>query len=49
MEDFTRFAVEAHKLAVFVKLDDSFVRDASFSIEDNLTGRLAKELRQSQK
>ena len=42
MEDFTRFAVEAYKLAVFVKLDDSFIHDASFSIEDHLTSRLAK-------
>ena len=42
MEDFTRYAVEAHKLAVFMKLDDDFVYDASFSIEDYLTSRLAK-------
>lgn len=42
MVDFTRYAVEAHKLSVFVKLDDDFVHDASFSIEDYLTSRLAK-------
>lgn len=42
MNDFTRYAVEMHKLAVFVKLDDDFVHDATFNIEDYLTGRLAK-------
>lgn len=42
MNDFTRYAVEMHKLAVFVKLDDDFVHDATFDIEDYLTGRLAK-------
>lgn len=42
MDDFTRYPVEAHKLAVFVKLDDDFVHDATFSIEDYLTSRLAK-------
>ena len=42
MNDFTRYAVEMHKLAVFVKLDDDFVHDASFDIEDYLTSRLAK-------
>ena len=42
MDDFTRYAVEAHKLAVFVKLDDDFVHDATFDIEDYLTGRLAR-------
>ena len=31
-----------HKLAVFVKLDDDFVHNASFDIEDYLTSRLAK-------
>ncbi|MBR1812160.1 MAG: phage major capsid protein [Clostridia bacterium] len=42
VNDFTRYAVEMHKLAVFVKLDDDFVHDATFDIEDYLTGRLAK-------
>ena len=41
-DDFTRYAVDTHKLAVFVKLDDDFVHDATFSIEDYLTDRLAK-------
>lgn len=42
VNDFTRYAVDMHKLAVFVKLDDDFVRDATFNIEDYLTDRLAK-------
>lgn len=42
MNDFTRYTVEMHKLAVFVKLDDDFVHYASFDIEDYLTNRLAK-------
>lgn len=42
VNDFTRYAVEMHKLAVFVKLDDTFVHDAAFDIEDYLTSRLAK-------
>lgn len=31
-----------HKLAVFVKLDDDFIHDATFDIEDYLTKRLAR-------
>lgn len=42
LNDFTRYPVDAHKLAVFVKLDADFVHDAAFSIEDYLIGRLAK-------
>ena len=42
MNDFTRYPVESHKLAVLVKLDSDFVNDAKFNIEDYLTGRLAK-------
>lgn len=42
VNDFTRYAVDSHKLAVFVKLDDDFVHDAAFSLEDYLTERLAK-------
>ena len=34
--------VDAHKLAVFVKLDDDFIHDAAFDIEDYLTKRLAR-------
>lgn len=40
--DFTRLSVDSHKLAVFVKLDEGFVRDASFDIEEFLVNRLAK-------
>ena len=40
VNDFTRYAVDAHKLAVFVKLDDDFIHDTTFSIEDYLTDRL---------
>ena len=42
VNDFTRHAVDSHKLAVFVKLDDDFVHDAAFSLEDYLTDRLAE-------
>lgn len=42
VNDFTRYSVDMHKLAVFVKLSDEFVHDATFSIEDYLTDRLAK-------
>lgn len=42
MNDFTRYPVEAHKLAVLVKLDTDFVGDVAFDIEGYLTGRLAK-------
>ena len=42
MNDFTRYPVEAHKLAVLVRLDTDFVGDAAFDIEGYLTGRLAK-------
>ncbi len=42
MDDYTRYPVEAHKLAVLVKLDTDFVHDATFSIEEYLTDRLAK-------
>lgn len=48
VNDFTRYAVDSHKLAVFVKLDDDFVHDAAFSLEDYLTERLAKNLAKSE-
>lgn len=41
-DDFTRYPVDLHKLAVFVRLDDDFIHDASFSIEKYLTDRLAR-------
>lgn len=42
VNDFTRYPVDAHKLAVFVKLDEDFIHDAAFNIRDYLTERLAK-------
>lgn len=42
VDDFTRYPVDMHKLAVFVKLDDDFVHDATFSIRDYLTDRFAR-------
>mgnify|MGYP002577288980 FL=1 len=48
VNDFTCYAVDSHKLAVFVKLDDDFVHDAAFSLEDYLTERLAKNLAKSE-
>lgn len=42
MADFSDIALESHKLAVFLKLEDAFVKDATFNIEDYLVKRLAK-------
>lgn len=42
VNEFTRYVVDSHKLAVFVKLDDDFVHDAAFNIEAYLTDRLAE-------
>ena len=42
MEDFTKYAVDSHKLAAFVKLDNDFIHDVTFDFEDYLTGRMAK-------
>lgn len=42
MNDFTKISIDSHKLAVFVKLDDDFIHDATFDIEDYLIKRLAK-------
>lgn len=41
-DDFTRYPVDKCKLGVLVKLDEDFVHDASFNIEEYLTQRLAK-------
>lgn len=41
-EDFTQIAVDSHKLAVFIKTDEDFIRDASFDFEGYLIQRLAK-------
>jgi len=40
--DFTRYIVDRWKLGTLVKLDEDFVRDATFNVEDYLTKRLAK-------
>lgn len=42
MKDFNVNAIGSHKLAVFVKMDDDFVSDAAFDLEQHLIGRLAK-------
>ena len=42
IDDFTVSKIGSHKLAVFVKLDEDFVNDAGFSIEDYLTARLGR-------
>lgn len=42
LNDFTKYPVESYKLAVFVKLSENFVHDASFNVQDYLTRRLAK-------
>lgn len=41
-KDFNEKSIESYKLAAFVKLDESFVKDASFSIENYLTERFTK-------
>ena len=42
MGDFGDIALDSHKLAVFLKLEEDFVKDATFNIEDYLVSRLAK-------
>lgn len=42
MKDFNVNAIGNHKLAAFVKMDEDFVRDAAFSLEQHLIGRFAK-------
>lgn len=42
MADFSDIALASHKLAVFLKLEDAFIKDATFNIEDYLVSRLAK-------
>lgn len=42
MKDFNETSIESHKLAVFVKLEEDFVRDAVFSLERYLIGRFSK-------
>lgn len=42
MGDFSDIMLTSHKLAVFLKLEDTLVRDPFFKIEDYLVKRLAK-------
>lgn len=42
MKDFNVNSIGSHKLAVLVKMDEDFVRDAAFSLESYLIGRFAK-------
>lgn len=42
MTDFTQIPLGSHKLAAFVRLDEDFVQDAAFNIEDYLMHRFAK-------
>ena len=47
-DDFTKYSVDLHKLAVFVKLDDDFIHDVSFDIDEYLTDRLAKNFAEAE-
>ena len=42
MADFSDIALESHKLAVFLKLEDALIRDPYFKVEDYMVKRLAK-------
>lgn len=42
MKDFKVANVDSHKLAVFIKTDDDFIRDATFDFEKYLIDRFAK-------
>lgn len=42
VKDFTNYTVETWKLAAFVKLDEDFIHDVTFDIEQYLVQRLAK-------
>ena len=42
MDDFTVKTIGSHKVGAFLKMDEDFVYDASFSFEDYLIQRLAK-------
>lgn len=44
MEDFGEITLGTHKLAVFLKLEETLIRDPFFKIEDYLVKRLAKNL-----
>lgn len=42
-EDFENLALDSHKLATFLKIEEDFVKDASFNFEDYLLKRFAKD------
>ena len=42
IEDFKEHKLESHKLAAFVKLDEDFIHDVSFHLENYLVQRFAK-------
>ena len=42
MEDFDELTIQSHKLATFFKLEEAFVQDNTFMLEDHLVKRLAK-------
>jgi len=42
IDDFTINTIDSHKLAAFVKLNDEFVHDITFDLEDYLIKRFAK-------
>lgn len=42
LEDFTNLPVDSHKAAALVKLDEDFVNDANFGIENYVIGKFAK-------
>jgi HK97 family phage major capsid protein len=42
MEDFGEITLGTHKLAVFLKLEETLIRDSFFKVEDYLVKRLAK-------
>lgn len=42
-EDFENLSLDSHKLATFLKIEESFVQDASFNFEDYLLKRFAKD------
>jgi HK97 family phage major capsid protein len=48
LEDFTTSNVDSWKLAAMVKMDEAFVRDASFDIENYLIKRFAKNFGRSE-
>lgn len=44
MEDFTKYNVGFYKAVAFVKLDEDFINDATFDMENYLVKRFAKNL-----